>query len=86
MEVMIMDKAIQLTIRLDNGDIIVGTLAKRDRDFIYLDDAVVSTKSDTSTAFSVCIPKSKIVYMSSQEQISFKPNKSKQSGRQLLRE
>lgn len=81
-----MDKAIQLTIRLDNGDIIVGTLAKRDRDFIYLDDAVVSTKSDTSTAFSVCIPKSKIVYMSSQEQISFKPNKSKQSGRQLLRE
>lgn len=80
-----MDNAV-LTIRLDNGDVIVGTLAKRDRDFIYLDDAVVSTKSDTSTAFSVCIPKSKIVYMSSQEQISFKPNKSKQSGRQLLRE
>ena len=81
-----MDKAIQLTIRLDNGDIIVGTLAKRDRDFIYLDDAVVSTKDDTSTAFSICIPKSRIIYMSSQEQISFKPNKSKQSGRQLLRE
>ena len=78
-----MDKAIQLTIRLDNGDIIVGTLAKRDRDFIYLDDAVVSTKDDTSTAFSICIPKSRIIYMSSQEHISFKP---KQSGRQLLRE
>jgi len=80
---MIMDNAVQLTIRLDNGDVVVGTLAKRDRDFIYLDDAVVSTKDDTSTAFSICIPKSRIIYMSSQEHISFKP---KQSGRQLLRE
>ena len=73
----------RVLIKLDSNDVIVGTLAKRDRDFIYLDDAVISTKSDTTTAFSVCIPKSKIIYMSSQEQISFKP---KQSGRQLLRE
>lgn len=70
--------------KLDSNDVITGNLVKKDKDFIYLEDAVV-TRSDGSitNAFSVCIPSNRIVYLTSQDRITFKL---KQNGRQLLRD